>query len=1012
MNHVVHLLAPHLPLVLGATTLLMAIGCACLSVARTPAHRQRIGELTLAGVLGWLALAAIPLPRLLPDGLAWLGLQAATTDDNTAKRATTLSPPITWAGGTLPGEATGAQNSSAAPLNRRVESDLVAALGLGAMPTRAPAPAGRRGHESQRGMATQGSADGTRQSSIDAVLGSKGAKGYVGGAGVPNILSPDASRSVAVESNATNGNDLAPLRPAPERTVSRNRAPTRPWLEIATWIYLLAAAAAVFWLLLGYALLARERWMAESPPAWLYRLFQSAALWSKGRLPRLVISRRCSRPLSWGMLRPMIALPERICHRTNRDQLRTILLHELGHVRRGDARGNLLFEIAFPLFYFHPLYWWLRREVRMAAELVADDWAARQTGKETYVAQLVALARGTSPARLSLLIGTSAFSNPSQFYRRMQMLLAREKPLTTRPSFIWRLGSLAGLTIAVALSAALAGVNPAIGQQPDKRDQSATKPERSIDPLSAAKDEPPSAARDVAAREAPAIEAAAPKAEPAGTDHPTAPAPAKPTVEQKPDKPFQTTSELPRPTKMDSAYDAKRLVNERDALAQQIRALQSQLKELEKASGDGTFDRRQAKEALQRDGQNKAAENNNLPEAEIEAVISKDPQIQQAVAELAALTRELHEVERSVVHKTDPAAVRIRDQIAGVRQSIDEIKNADRQQATAAFQRDQARRAASFADGDSKSKLPETPSPAGGKTVRLTRVDENGRVYEESWSTDPDGKPTRIINKSEVSGEKTIAVARPGVVAHNGVIKEFVDGNGTTWLHLYELQPDGSAGRLIEAHQMAKSDRDAEPTEPAAVPPSAAASGEAPMPYPGHPAKRAWVSPPASSEVPSPALTEGGAANHAPPATSNRFARSGTPGYQSMPTSAAIGESAGPVVSTRPIDLVALATSYADAVGAEEVAKAKVDESGGSPSTRAGLNSAIRKEQLLRHIAEVAAKGAKQDYERGVKLHGAGAISIEEFAEMQSRVEILQQILNTGSDSGGLDKPSGAGAKP
>ena len=60
--------------------------------------------------------------------------------------------------------------------------------------------------------------------------------------------------------------------------------------------------------------------------------------------------------------------------------------------------GNLLFELAFPLLFFHPLYWWLRAEVRMAAELVADDWAAGQTGKEVYVAELVALARGSEPA--------------------------------------------------------------------------------------------------------------------------------------------------------------------------------------------------------------------------------------------------------------------------------------------------------------------------------------------------------------------------------------------------------------------------------------------------------------------------------------------------------------------------------------------------------------------------------------------------------------------------------------
>ena len=45
------------------------------------------------------------------------------------------------------------------------------------------------------------------------------------------------------------------------------------------------------------------------------------------------------------------------------------------------------------------------------------------------------------------------------------MLLTRENPLTTRPSVRWRIASAAGLAIAVAFAAALAGNRPAVGQQ-------------------------------------------------------------------------------------------------------------------------------------------------------------------------------------------------------------------------------------------------------------------------------------------------------------------------------------------------------------------------------------------------------------------------------------------------------------------------------------------------------------------------------------------------------------------
>ena len=106
-------------------------------------------------------------------------------------------------------------------------------------------------------------------------------------------------------------------------------------------------------------------------------------------------------------------------------------------------------------------------------------------------------------------------------------------------------------------------------------------------------------------------------------------------------------------------------------------------------------------------------------------------------------------------------------------------------------------------------------------------------------------------------------------------------------------------------------------------------------------------------------------------------------------------ESTGPVVSTRPLDLVALATSYADAVSAVEIAKAKLAEAVQTLTDQGQARQlnvhrvaveALRKERLLRRIAEVAAAGTKQQYERAVKLHTTGAIAAEEMEEIQSRL--------------------------
>jgi hypothetical protein len=73
----------------------------------------------------------------------------------------------------------------------------------------------------------------------------------------------------------------------------------------------------------------------------------------------------------------------------------------------------------------HPLYWWLRHRAHFAAELVADDWAASRSSPGDYARQLVRLAAGAGSARGRLLGALPILSNPSDFYRRMTMLLAR-----------------------------------------------------------------------------------------------------------------------------------------------------------------------------------------------------------------------------------------------------------------------------------------------------------------------------------------------------------------------------------------------------------------------------------------------------------------------------------------------------------------------------------------------------------------------------------------------------------
>ena len=73
-------------------------------------------------------------------------------------------------------------------------------------------------------------------------------------------------------------------------------------------------------------------------------------------------------PFTYGLLRPVIVLPESADEWTT-DRRRSVLLHELAHVRRRDLLTNAIVQLACAVYWFHPL-------VRLAATTRADRGGA------------------------------------------------------------------------------------------------------------------------------------------------------------------------------------------------------------------------------------------------------------------------------------------------------------------------------------------------------------------------------------------------------------------------------------------------------------------------------------------------------------------------------------------------------------------------------------------------------------------------------------------------------------
>jgi len=186
----------------------------------------------------------------------------------------------------------------------------------------------------------------------------------------------------------------------------------------------------------------------------------------RGDRVRLFVNHRLSQPFasSWG--RAVIVLPENLC--CDEQTLRWCLAHEWAHVDGHDFRTWLLAGLAKVLFFYQPLLWWLRRQLRLCQDFVADSQAARQAPQvEDYAEFLTARAAGRlHPA----VVGLSMGCHKSEIYRRVIMLLNNES-LESRTPRLWTVSVtvaallLAGVVAAVSLvPRAVAEEKPAVSQ--------------------------------------------------------------------------------------------------------------------------------------------------------------------------------------------------------------------------------------------------------------------------------------------------------------------------------------------------------------------------------------------------------------------------------------------------------------------------------------------------------------------------------------------------------------------
>ena len=118
---------------------------------------------------------------------------------------------------------------------------------------------------------------------------------------------------------------------------------------------------------------------SAAPAHWQARF---AELLNKLQLSRPVLlleSALIKVPVVVGFLKPVILVPVGMLTHIAPDQVESILLHELAHIRRQDYLLNLVQNLSDTLFFFNPAMIWISSLIRAERENCCDDIAIRET---------------------------------------------------------------------------------------------------------------------------------------------------------------------------------------------------------------------------------------------------------------------------------------------------------------------------------------------------------------------------------------------------------------------------------------------------------------------------------------------------------------------------------------------------------------------------------------------------------------------------------------------------------
>jgi beta-lactamase regulating signal transducer with metallopeptidase domain len=188
--------------------------------------------------------------------------------------------------------------------------------------------------------------------------------------------------------------------------------------------------------------------------------------WRKWRRLRLVV--RAAKPLAlglnlpvyssstllepgvFGIVRPVLMLPEGILGCLTSEQLDAVLRHEMCHIRRLDNLTFAIHMVVETLFWFHPLVWWIGARLVEEREQACDEAVLRSGSKAAVYAEgILNVCKSYVESPLGCLSGVSGADLKKRIARIMAKHMGQQ--LSVRRKLILTIAGIVGLALPVAI---------------------------------------------------------------------------------------------------------------------------------------------------------------------------------------------------------------------------------------------------------------------------------------------------------------------------------------------------------------------------------------------------------------------------------------------------------------------------------------------------------------------------------------------------------------------------------